>query len=116
MTICITMHKVVEGKYPVKTKRVAKFDNEHEFSFNIGDPKQWFIYLSKRKDLPVKTDDGHPVAYRVYIWGAIKGMKVPGQGSGTTLFPGKDAAGKRLPVSKYGQLSGAAAEYWKARK
>lgn len=113
--IIIMAYKTFEDKYPVERKIIAQFPNEHDFGFNIGDPVQWRKFLMRDKTLPIRTKKGVSVSYRVYIWGGIKGIREPGFGSGTTLFPGMDpVTKKRLQVSKYGRLD-AGNEYWDAR-
>lgn len=116
--IIVMAYKIFEEKYPVERKVVHKFPNDYDFGFNTGDPYQWRQFLKKRfPGLPQSTKKGVAVAYRVYIWGALKGVKAEGQGSGTTLFPGYDPkTGKRLTVAIYGRLDAKNDAYWASRR
>lgn len=127
--ICVARY-IVLGKSATRPKVVKKFGDKagkHPPSpiRNVADARQWRVWL-KAQGWPHRTKpfegapQGLPLAYRVYNWGGIKGEKHKGEdkqyGGGLTFYPGFDASGERLPVSVYGRLDLAFAEFGEVQR
>lgn len=116
MVICIVGHRVLNDKYLQKRKLLAKYENDHDFGFNIGDAAQWYRYLQNHKsEFPPRTGAGEPIAYRVYQIGRPKHLPQAEKGGIYTLFPGKDIkTGEKLYLTTHGRLD-KNHEYWRTR-
>ena len=92
---------------------LRKWDNFHDFGFDIFQEVNWLIFLKnyKKKDgskVPRVTNDGEEIAYEIYIWGTPTWMKDYFNKSGINdgyhcLFPGYEK-GKKKDIAIYGVL------------
>jgi len=115
MAICIQSMIVIKGKNTGKVLATAdrkifkKFDNYHDFGFDVYDPKNWRKFLNNMKFngklLPRKNADDFKIAYRVYFFGMPKGFpKHTAKGNYYNLFPGYAESGESLRPSHSGFL------------
>lgn len=114
MTICIVGYRVIIGaenrKIPTDTRRIANFDNYHDFGFDIFKAENWKNFLKNYKlddgrKLPRKTKEGDKVAYKVYVWGKPKEwVCMNTRGSYLNLFPAYDEYGDARKVTDYGYI------------
>lgn len=116
--IILVAYVVADNKYiMMPPKVITKWENDTQFPFNIGSSAKWYFYLKQLrvdgKLLPIQTEQGTPICYRVYIWGGFPG--VPGfKGAGAptlTLFPGIDNKSNKLKIAIYGRLD-KNEQYW----
>jgi len=115
MAVCVQSMIVIHGKNTKKVlatvdrKIFTKFDNYHDFGFDVYEPKNWLNFLRTMKIngklLPRKTEDNFRVAYRVYFFGMPKSFpKHTPLGSYYNLFPGYAENGESKYPSIYGYL------------
>lgn len=118
MVIVLQANATIDDRYlSHPPKIVTKWPNDQDFGFDIAQPGNWFTFLMNLKldgkPLPRQTKGGSPIAYRVYVWGAImKDKGLTSHGSGNTLFPGYSVEGKKLFMAKQGTLTKKNAEFW----
>ena len=89
MKYLITQFKVTPDKKKVYDGKILKhrWDGDHQFSFDINDPKKWWVFLSKLliDGKPLPRDDGHGTMYRYRVYsfgGNVENVK--------TYFPARD--------------------------
>lgn len=84
------------------------------FDHDIFSAKEWkkFLHTAKTdagKYLPRFTEDGEPIAYQVYFWGAPNWIKEAYNKGGEqvgyiSLFPGLDPQGEKRDIAEHGVL------------
>lgn len=116
--IILVAYVTTDGKYLMMPPKVmCKWENDTQFPFNIGSSANWYFYLKQLrvdgKLLPLKTEHGTSIAYRVYIWGGFPGVPgLKGAGAPTlTLFPGIDNKATKLKIATYGRID-QNEQYW----
>jgi hypothetical protein len=105
--IILSAYLTYKGKVAGAPMIVKKWQDDYDFPFDTNDPEMWRKYLSYRvtvngKPLPRADENKQPYVYRVYHWGAIKGM--PSNKGTINFFPGKDENGKTRKLVPYGAL------------
>lgn len=113
MVIMVCGYRVIEGTnkrlYLVDKRQVAKYDNYHDFGFDIYNPKNWktFLQAYKTEDgkgLPTKYND-EDVVYHVFMFGVPKGFPRAKPGSSVyNLFPGIKETGDGLNPAVHGHI------------
>lgn len=105
-------NKTLGGRIVIK-----KWQNDHDFGFDVLSIKAWRNYLtnvftlSNGKKLPTKTKAGDEVCYRVYAYGLTSewlqlsmlrnnGKHVPM----FEFFPGYSKLNQRRPIPEFGVL------------
>jgi hypothetical protein len=101
MVIILTAQAAVDEKYVAHpAKRIMKWENDHDFGFNIGVPALWYFYLQEftvnGQRLPLVTKKGTPVVYKVMRFGGYPPLIV--------MFPGHANDGTKLYSAKYGRI------------
>lgn len=115
MVICIQSMVVIRGKNTnrilgsIDKKIFVKFDNYHDFGFDVYQPKNWWNFLRTMKFngklLPRKTEDDFRIVYRVYFWGIPKDFpRHTAKGSYFSLFPGYTENGETISPLELGYL------------
>jgi len=122
--IIVRSFKVVydKGNNPVliQQKIINKYQNDHDFGFNIANPVAWRTWLAAYKTksgklLPHQSKYGDPIIYEVYIWGKPKNYaELFGEQfklrNNINLFPGYDESqgfkdvSKKRDIKKYGRI------------
>lgn len=110
--ILIRAFKQYHGKrtQAIDQRIIMKFENEHDFNFDIYKPENWKRWLSKYKDkkgnlLPRKDKDGMKIVYNVYVFGVPEWFEMkPISGSYLSLFPGYDKFGTHKKIAENGEL------------
>ena len=99
-----TKDKLVRAQGGTKMIPGLRFPSDHDFGFDINNPKNWQRFLEKFKVdgqlLPRRTSEGHLIAY--YVYDPTK--KNPDGTQNLSLFPGFTKEGKKLAPTKYGFL------------
>lgn len=104
MKILLRQFKVTpDNKKVYDGKKIHAWDSNTNFGFDVNNPKQWWVYLSKLRIngrfLPRACSLGIEYRYRVYTFGNPKNV--------VTYFPGKDKTDpvkSKFLISTHGKL------------